>query len=387
MFLRKFPLRSLNSSPVPLSSITLKLQALAHDDTLKIPYSELAFSFNGGRAEGARRGIIVMDVEGGRGKGFINTVNPTKKVKAQTKLFAKNKTHKTMWEDSRFVKKAKANPSASAKIPTEPTGTSCKAVVTLTITGETLETEYAESDINETTGTVKWEGGRGLQMSTHDVAFDVVRVKVLRVTDNGDEEEVGRRDVTVRKIMAEDTLSANIDDHEQLKVTRWRAIHKIKGSMGAPRGIPSRSAGEVNIGGIMWRVEEPEEEEEFYPGTMSADIFQAPPPTLQEPPPFATTMLQTIATSTREENEHMKALLEEPHMHTGAISVKVVGIAYLKGSGINGRLKVRTKLEPGGWNAETNFKGKMRPKDATLTIEGYTRVGEGARFKIDWSAR
>jgi hypothetical protein len=76
-FLRTFPLRSSLFS-FSESSVTLKLQAMAHDDTLAIPYSELAFSYDGGRGEGARKGVVVMDVEGGRGTGFNAKPEPVK---------------------------------------------------------------------------------------------------------------------------------------------------------------------------------------------------------------------------------------------------------------------------------------------------------------------
>lgn len=247
----------------------------------------------------------------------------------------------------------------------------------MTITGETHETEYTNTDGGE----VKWDSGRGIEIPSPDISFDVVRVKVFRKSKSGQEEEVGRRDITVRKLMEEDAvLTATEDDvqQQQLKVTRWRSIHRAQG--GSRRGIPSRPAGELNVGGTVWGIEDPEPEAEAgWADFATSDVLQAPSLSTKAPPAFATTILPADTATTpimNTENEHMKALLNEPTMYTGAISVKVVGVAHLKSSWIKGRIKVRTKLEPGGWNTETSFKGKKR-SNATTVSDGYTRVGEG----------
>lgn len=280
IFNRLLPL----SSPLTLSSISensqqkieglinLKMQVLAVDDNLKVPYKEIAFTFNTGieNREGSMGKVFVgvdkcfseellskveservQSVYDNKQDTFIpvnQNINPNSSSSSSSSY--KQPQKPTIWSDSRFLTTNKREGKKARKFKVKqremkmvkPKPISCKVVVSLGASGSVIYSDTVKCVYDD-----KQENGcatlnLNTQLQTYDSTFDVLQIRLLSL--NGSMSKViGITSIPLLSFLRNDPSSEMGDVR---CVNEYRVFRGGKGRRGLPVG---GGGGRVEVGG------------------------------------------------------------------------------------------------------------------------------------------
>ncbi|GMH87724.1 hypothetical protein TrST_g3103 [Triparma strigata] len=414
--------------------VEVKMQVLATDDDLKIPYNEVAFGFSTGIENSSPSpASVYVETPSACSPSLMSkiaanpiaTQNPTKPLygdkfvydnvsnefvpvnqnldpnsssSSSASSLPKKPTKPTTWSDPRFMPTAKKPSKKAAKLKkkqqtlteTKPNPVSCKVVVSLSASAVVSYTPTIQSllptgidPLEAKHAIASFEGSR--QLRSYDSTFDVLTIRLVSINGNS-AKVVGVTTIPLLTLLTNDPASTassvpSVNQYPLYKTTNNSTMSRGKG-FPLP---PSTTTSTISVGAMVWCEEADIKFPMPWVGEDPNKITRPITPT--SPDHLMQTLTERDQASSIIPSSHLSILTSAPPLHSGSVRLSLIALSNVSVADKKSEYKLKLNLHPGKWRAQTASKRAYRPSKAAPNACGYVPLRQNVTFPIAWSYR